>query len=411
MIITHYNSKKHVQRDIIHVNVTSSSFLDVVEQFKSYKQQNVKDVLIDVTKMPMHLRLGIVNRYVQMFLVMNEHKSIASERNIYIKGLSAPSMSLVKSSVLAMEISNQPANVIYPESFCNLAQEMFKDFKNTKVTYFTDDELVKRNLNLIVAMGKGSQHSPCMLIIELNPNSMSKPVCIVGKGVTFDSGGYDIKSKPGMYSMHLDKTGATIALNVMHYYARTKSKKHIVAVIPLIENALSHTAVMPGTVIKSYNGLTVEIVDTDAEGRIILADALAYACKIFRPSFILDIATLTSWSSKLHCHTSYAYFTMNANISALLEPIGSRMYERNMRIPSWPEYIKYTKSDIADVKNYNFTCNNSDGFMAPMFLLNFIPKKLHKSWLHMDIKYISFHPSYGLAEGFLSCIEVINKLL
>jgi leucyl aminopeptidase len=136
---------------------------------------------------------------------------------------------------------------------------------------------------------------------------------------------------------------------------------------------------------KAYNGKTVEILNTDAEGRLILADALAYACDVVKPDLMLDFATLTGWSSRMHCDTSHVFFTTNDKLAGHVEKFGSRVGERTVRMPNWPEYAGYTKSDIADYKNANYACTGSDGFMASLFLLNFVEPKYRDSWVHFDV--------------------------
>jgi leucyl aminopeptidase len=202
----------------------------------------------------------------------------------------------------------------------------------------------------------------------------------------------------------------------MHYLSKLKAKqKHrYVAVIPLVENVVSNVSYKPGDILTSYNGKTVEIKNTDAEGRLILADALAYACDKYDQNLklIIDIATLTGWSSRLHCDIDYSYFTMNTSLASRIEDLQATTGERNMRIPPWIEYRKKTYSKVADYMNAVYPdCPYSDGFMASMFLSNFIPETFLDKWLHMDIAN-NYNASKDTirCNGMMTLLELVSSL-
>jgi leucyl aminopeptidase len=384
--------------------------------------RNIKDdkrIVFDVNDVDPKHKKGLMNRIVQSMYTFCFYKTSCPTR---------PSLIFVDKSFqkdcrhdiqaeyyvanFVRDISNQVSNKMTPTDFCDAAQKLFAHHPTTRVTILDEHDLAQQGMNLILATGAGSANSPRLLVVETLHNDKRDCVCVVGKGVTYDSGGYNLKSKSAMYGMHLDKTGGAICLGLMKYFSKFHLKKKLVIVVPLIENSISHTAIKPGDVITSYSGKTVEIVDTDAEGRLILADALSFACKKYKPKTIIDIATLTSWSSRLHCHTSYVYFTLNEMLAYAVNHTGEKECERSLRIPAWAEYMKLTKSHIADVKNYGFTeCVNSDGFMASMFLMNFVPPRFRMNWIHFDIKHISTHPQLGMSEGFHTLISVLRSLV
>lgn len=310
----------------------------------------------------------------------------------------------VMAGKVARDIATEPSNAMYPEKFCAHVQTLFKAHGNIKVRCLSMKEMKKLGLNLIVAVGKSAQHEPKMMIIEYMPKPKEETICLVGKGVVFDAGGYNIKGNQSMWGMKGDKTGGAIVVGIFDFLAKMKERPqcNIVGLIPLVENLVSHSAAKPGDIVTTYNGVTVEIVDTDAEGRLIMADAFAYLCDKYKPKYIVDFATLTGWSQLMHCDTSYVYYTMDDKVSDVVEYIGNHVGERSVRMPVWPEYVRYTRSAVADYKNFGFGCKRSGGFMAAMFLMNFIKPAYRDKWIHFDITHSeteSLHNCNGLATG------------
>ena len=185
---------------------------------------------------------------------------------------------------------------------------------------------------------------------------------------------------------------------------------NVIGLVPLVENMISHKALKTGDIVTSYSGKTVEIVNTDAEGRLILADALSYAYDKYKPDYVLDFATLTGWSGMMHCDTSFVFYTTNDALANDVVKMGEFNGERCVRMPKWPEYIRYTKSDVADLKNSGYKCTKSDGFMAAMFLSNFVPKKERNKWIHFDITHSrdgSLHNCNGFATGLETLVRLV----
>jgi leucyl aminopeptidase len=300
---------------------------------------------------------------------------------------------------------------MFPQSFCDRVKKIFYNIPNVQTKVINDKEMLKSNMNLLYAVGKGSVHAPRMLIIQLSANNAdtAKNVVLVGKGITFDTGGYSLKSNKAMEGMHGDKAGGAIVVAVLKYLATKKNRNtNYYGIIPLAENVVSGNSYKVGDVFRSYNGKTVEIGDTDKEGRLILADALAYACDKFKPSLIIDVATLTGWASKLHCDICFNYFTLNEGLANKLYKLQTKTGERTIRLPPWIEYRKFTKSKIADYTTYDSQdCGGNDGFMAAMFLSNFVGDKYLRNWIHIDIAH-DMTNQYMNANSIHTIIELLD---
>lgn len=399
-------------------DIVIKHFIDIWQAGMELQSVNASCVVIDTTLLDKRFKIGFLNRAIQGLYRFNHYRSSKTNSKVVIidpsfsKNEAIKTIATLQVANEVRDLANEPANVSFPETFCDYTKEYFKDMQHTTITIFDQEQLAKKNFGLISAVGSGSKHLPRLLVIDYNPPNAKKCICLVGKGVTMDTGGYQIKVRPHMKGMHLDDTGASIVVGLVKQSITSGDIKHrVVGICPLVENAVSSIAMKPGDIVTAVNGKTVEIVDTDAEGRLILADALAYACKEYKPDYLIDFATLTGWSSDLHCHTSYVFFTLNDIFANKIFDIGEKVAERSMRMPSWVEYQQMTKSDVADYKNYGFKkCPNSDGFMAAMFLLNFIPSKYHTKWVHFDIKHLSIQPTVGVAEGFLTGVEFLRTL-
>jgi leucyl aminopeptidase len=194
---------------------------------------------------------------------------------------------------------------------------------------------------------------------------------------------------------------------LIKYIIESKMKINIIGLIPLINNVISGNSVLPGNIIKSYSGKTVEITNTDAEGRIIMADAFGFSETLKNVDYIIDLATLTGSAEEYHCDTSAAIYTTNLVLKDIIEKIGEEVGDRIYSLPSWPEYVADIKSNVANVKNsYYKNCKKSGAFMASMFLSYFVPEKLRDKWVHFDITH-----SYDKYSNANTTILLINLLI
>jgi leucyl aminopeptidase len=308
------------------------------------------------------------------------------------------------------DFQNEPANIITPQTFCQRVKKVCRNLPHTSIKVFSDVECKRMGLNLVHEMGKASKNKCRFLVMEYKHPKANKSFCLVGKGVTFDAGGLDIKTGSAMsFEMKSDKTGGCTVVGIVKYLAENTVPCNVYALVPLIENIISGDVIHAGDVVKCYNGKTVEILDTDAEGRLIMADALAYA-KNYEVDYIFDLATLTGWTDWLHCDHAVSYFTENKQLYDMMYTIGEEIGERAIGLPRWPEYRIFTKSSIADFKNYKFDeCKTPGGFMASMFLHNFVPGNMKKKWIHFDISnnYLGY---YSNGHSTLLCLEMMMKL-
>jgi leucyl aminopeptidase len=389
--------------------------IDIKTIIKNIKNDN--DIVFNLKKLNKKFVKAYVYRIMQGLYLFDKYiKKIEQNNNI---SFNIPQLnkidkeglfSMISYANLSRNIINEPSNIFTPEKFATHICDIFKNTKYVDVKKYNHNDIKKMGLRLIDAVGGSSNNKPYFVVLDYKPPKWKKTICLAGKGVTIDTGGYSIKNSNNMEQMYMDKEGAAISIGLFKYFADNNYKNRIVCLCPLVENIVSGGSLKPNDIIKAYNGTTVEIVSTDAEGRLILADTVAYACKNYNPDYIFDYATLTSWSTKIHCHTSFTYFTLNDKIAKNIEKYNCIYAEKSIRISPWVEYITYIKSNIADVKNFGYECINSDGLMASLFIMNFIPQKYVKRWVHFDIRMSSYNNELNIADGFATYLEIIKNI-
>jgi len=280
---------------------------------------------------------------------------------------------------LARDLTNAPAGIMYPESFANEARKLKS--LGVKVTVLEAKDIERLHLGALAAVGKGSERPP-KLVVAHWPGSKDAPIALVGKGITFDSGGYNIKATgTSIARMKSDMAGAATVLGTVKAMAIQKAPVNLVAIMPMAENMVSGHAMIPGDVIKTAQGLTVEVLNTDAEGRLVLADGLWYARENYKPSIIVDVATLTG--SKVGALGSvYAgLFTDSEALVQQLTYAGQQVGEKVWRLPLDQAYADELKSTIADLKNTGKE-GSAGASSAAMFLKRFAGEQ---PWAHLDI--------------------------
>lgn len=419
---------KHINKNNI-INVSSDNcdiciknHLDIINASAKIKtiikyNNNFKNqIIFNLEKLNKNFINAFIYRILQGVYSFDKYKSNVIKRKLYFytpilsnenkKNL----LSIIKGSYITRNLINEPSNISTPVNFVKYVKIFFKNIKNIKILSFNDVQIRKMKLNLINAIGNSSINKPRFLIIDYSPPNYKKKICLIGKGVTIDTGGYSIKSSKNMNHMYMDKEGAAIGVNIVYILSKLKYKNRVICICPLVENILSNSSIKPNDIIKAYNGQNVEIVNTDAEGRLILADALSYSCKKYNPDYILDFATLTGWSERINCHSSFTYFTTNEQISNKIIEYSNIYGEKNIRIPAWLEYMQYIKSNIADVKNHGYECKNSDGLMSSLFLMNFIPEKYRNNWCHFDIRMSNYNNNVNIADGFATYLSIIKNI-
>jgi len=401
-------------------DIQINNFLDILLKSMSIKENQSlyrkEQLVFNLQRLNKVFVKGFIYRMLQGLYVFTKYQRIKKKQSgilFYAPQLSKADIdslySILYYSNISRNIVNEPANIFTPERMADYACKMFRDSKYVKINNYNHKDIKRMGLRLIDAVGGSSRNKPHFVVFDYKPPKYKKTICLVGKGVTIDTGGYSMKSGKGMEQMYMDKEGASLSFGLFKYIVDSECKHRVVCLCPLVENIVTDNSMKPNDVIKAYNGTTVEIVNTDAEGRLILADALAFACKNYNPDYLFDYATLTGWSDRLHCHTSFTYFTLNETFAKDIERYNREYAEKSIRLPPWVEYIYYIKSNIADVKNSGYKCN-SGGLMASMFLMNFIPQKYRKNWIHFDVRLSSYNNTVNIADGFATYLEIIKGI-
>ncbi len=276
---------------------------------------------------------------------------------------------------------NTPPDVCTPEYFANHAQKLGKEV-GFDVKVFDEKQLKAMNMQGILQVGSGSDHPPRLVVAEYK-NGTGKKIAFVGKGVCFDSGGLDIKPASAMDTMKLDKAGASCVLNVLAGCARLKLKGHYLAVMPLVENMPGNDAYKPGDIIVTRSKKTIEVLNTDAEGRVILSDALYYAAEQ-NPDSIIDVATLTGACIIALGHSIAGLMGNNDSLALAIKNASAKTGEKVWELPMDDEFMEMIKSNYADVKNVVSNTPGSGGgtITAAKFLSIFVQDK---PWVHLDI--------------------------
>lgn len=288
---------------------------------------------------------------------------------------------------LTRDLVNSNADEITPSCLAQKANLLFSKSKQIKVTLFDEKRLEKEKMGLLLAVARGSSTPPRMIIIEYHGNPKSKEkVVFVGKGITYDTGGLNLKPTGSMETMKSDMSGAAVCLGAMKVVCDLKLKVNFSVVIPATENAVDAKSYKPGDVYTSYLGKSVEMTNSDAEGRLILADALAYATKKLHPTLLIDMATLTGAIDIALGPEAAGLMSTDDQLSAALIEAGEKTHERLWRMPLFDEYKEKLKSDIADLKSWNGRAASSS--VAATFLRAFVDEKI--PWAHIDIASTAF---------------------
>jgi leucyl aminopeptidase len=281
--------------------------------------------------------------------------------------------------VLARDLVNEPPNVLYPEEFARRAAELRK--AGIAVEVLDPKAMKKLGMNALLGVGQGSARESRLVVMRWNGGKRgTPPVAFIGKGVCFDTGGISIKPAQGMEDMKGDMAGAACVVGLMHALAARKAKVNAVGAIGIVENMPGHNAQRPGDIVTSMSGQTIEIINTDAEGRLVLADVLWYVNKRFRPKFMVNLATLTGAIIVALGQEYAGMFSNDDELSQRLHEVGETIGERVWRMPLAPEYDKLIDSKFADVKNTGG--RHGGAITAAQFLQRFVEKT---PWAHLDI--------------------------
>jgi len=317
----------------------------------------------------------------------------------------------IKSGIfLTRDLVSEPGNILHPDEYAKRLVKLKK--YGLKITVYDEKKLKKLGCDALVGVGQGSIRGSYLVTIEWNGNkSRSKPLAFVGKGVCFDTGGISLKPARFMEDMTYDMAGSAVVVGLMKNFALRKAKINAVGVVGLVENMPGGNAQRPGDIVKSYSGKTIEVLNTDAEGRLVLADAITFTEKKFKPNLIIDLATLTG--AIIVCLGSeYAgLFSNDDKLSKQIFDAGNKVDEKVWRLPLHKNFDKLMNSKTADMQNINYV-GGAGSITAAQFLQRFIINKT--SWAHLDIAGMAFSKYGGAlnpggATGF--GVRLLNKFV
>jgi leucyl aminopeptidase len=318
--------------------------------------------------------------------------------------------SIIDGLNLTKDLVSEPGNVLHPDEYVNRIRKL--RLLGLKVTIFDKRKMKKLGMNALLGVGQGSIRGSYLATIEWKgSNNKQQPLAFVGKGVCFDTGGISLKPAKFMEDMTYDMAGSAVVVGLMKTLALRNAKINAVGVVGLVENMPDGNAQRPGDIVKSYSGKTIEILNTDAEGRLVLADALTYTEKKYKPKFIVDLATLTG-AIIVSLGSEYAgLFSNDDKISDQLSKAGEKVGEKVWRMPLNENYDKLINSKKADMQNINYV-GGAGSTTAAQFLQRFILNKT--PWAHLDIAGMAFSKyggalNSGGATGY--GVRLLNQLI
>ncbi|GHU28413.1 putative cytosol aminopeptidase [Bacilli bacterium] len=313
---------------------------------------------------------------------------------------------------LVRDLVNEPSNVINPDSYSKLCKEMEK--YGLEVEVIGEKEMKKLGMNSLLAVGQGSAFESKLVVLKWKGlPKFENPVALVGKGVTFDSGGLSLKPEEYMLDMKQDMAGSATVVGTLKLLAERKAKVNAVGVIGLVENMPSGEAVKPDDIVKSMSGQTIEILNTDAEGRLVLADLLYYTVTKYNPAVVIDLATLTGAIIRAIGTYKYGVFTRNDELAKEINKASEATGEYSWRMPLGElgcNYDRAMNSNVADVKNLG---KGAGAVTAAQFLQRFTNK--HPKWAHLDIAGVAFmsdERGYFVNSGATGCpVRMLDNLI
>jgi leucyl aminopeptidase len=320
---------------------------------------------------------------------------------------------LCANTLLCRDLVNETSDRSNPVAIAQEAKKIAK-MKGVRCTIYGRAEIDKMKMGLLSAVSRGSDYPPQLVVLKYSGDPKSKKLtAVVGKGITFDSGGLNLKPSGHIEDMRSDMSGAAVSLYTIRAASELRLKKNIVAVVPLCENMLSRSSYRPGDVYVGYNGKSVEIGNTDAEGRLILADAVAFTEDRLKPARIIDIATLTGACLVCFGEIIAGLLTPSDELAQALFSAGEETGDRLWRMPLYKEYNEDLKSDIADISNVS-SGRNAGTIIGGTFIKNFVK---NTPWAHIDIagtswysKSRGYRPKHATGYGVRLLIEAIRNL-
>jgi len=286
---------------------------------------------------------------------------------------------IIDAIYLCKDLVNEPLNYLDTKNILKITNDISKK-NNILIQILQKKQIENLKMGGIIAVNKGSSNPPIMPILEWKPKKYKnkKPIIIIGKGILYDTGGTNLKPGEHIEDMKTDMAGAAVALAIIKIASELNLPLHIISIIPITENRIDGNSMVPGDIITMHNGKTVEVANTDAEGRLILADALSFAKK-YSPEIVIDVATLTGSAAITTGKYASIAFSNNEKLLTTLIDAGYKTNERIVNLPLWNDYNELLESDVADIKNIGG--REAGAITAAKFLQNFVDY----NWIHIDI--------------------------
>jgi leucyl aminopeptidase len=319
---------------------------------------------------------------------LDAYLHLSAEENADLLNAAKSGQAFAETQMSIMDLVNAPSNKKNPEDLGAWALRSGKEW-DIKVDVWDKEKITEEGMDGLLAVNQGSYHPAVFIIMDYQPpgGKAEKTIGLVGKGVTFDTGGLSLKPSAGMPLMKSDMGGAAAVLGTVEMAAKLQLPYRVIGIVPSTDNSVGSNAFKPSDVIGSYSGKTIEIIDTDAEGRLILADGLSYMARQYQPDIMLDLATLTGSTVRTFGYVAAGLFTKNESLREALFQSGIKVGERLWPLPMWDEYHEEMQSDIADIKNLA-TKPMAGGITAAKFLEFFTDE--HPKWAHLDIAGVAF---------------------
>ncbi len=417
------NSKRKIVLVSLKKNLSSSDVENLgakfYDQFKNYSQNkyilNTDSISIKLQNAAGYFLHGLkLKSY-----IFDKYKTKKNKKNFSITVIGKNKTSIVDQikfkaiedgTFYTRDLVSEPGNILHPDEYAKRLNLLKK--VGLKINIYDEKKLKKLGMNTLLGVGQGSIRGSYLVTLEWNGlKNKSKPLAFVGKGVCFDTGGISLKPAKFMEDMTYDMAGSAVVVGLMKSLALRKAKVNAVGVVGLVENMPGGNAQRPGDIVKSYSGKTVEILNTDAEGRLVLADALTYTEEKFKPKFIIDLATLTG-AIIVSLGSEYAgLFSNDDKLSNQLIEAGEHVEEKVWRMPLNKNFDKLIDSKNADMQNINYV-GGAGSTTAAQFLQRFILNKT--PWAHLDIAGMAFSKyggalNSGGATGY--GVRLLNKLI
>ena len=375
-----------------------------------FETQNKNTIFIDEFLLGLQLKSYVFNKYKTKKETADITLDISISKKNSKKIKNSRYNSLLLGTNFTKDLVSEPGNILHPDEYAKRISKL-KSI-GLKIKVYNKNQLKKLGMGALLGVGQGSIRGSYLVTIEWKGNkSKDKPLAFVGKGVCFDTGGYSLKPARFMEDMTYDMAGSAAVVGLMKTLALRKAKINAVGVVGLVENMVSGNAQRPGDIVKSYSGKTIEVLNTDAEGRLVLADALTFTEEKFKPKIIVDLATLTG-AIIVSLGSEYAgLFSNNDNLSKQLIEAGEKVDEKLWRMPLHKNFDKLMDSKNADMQNINYV-GGAGSTTAAQFLQRFILKKT--PWAHLDIAGMAFSKyggalNSGGATGY--GVRLLNKLV